>query len=279
MDNSLKTKGNVNRMAELKNVQRKFTKLLTLPLDFRIFALHTEQHKTKMRTKTLLLTAALVGAGALTSMAQSNVYSLNVVGYVNITAAPGFNLFANQLNQTGTNNTVITVMPSAPAAVLQDCQVLKFLKAQANYNIDLYDAGSGGWIDNNTGNPSATTLNPGEGFFFYNSKSTNITLTLTGEVPQGTNALAMTTGFNLIGTVVPQAINLDPTNSFPVVQDMQYLPFANGNYGAIDLYDVPSGGWINNDSGNPEIPTPAVGQGYFIYTPSSQTWTRSFTVQ
>ena len=35
-----------------------------------------------MRTKTLLLTAALTAAGALTSMAQ--VYSINIVGYINL---------------------------------------------------------------------------------------------------------------------------------------------------------------------------------------------------
>src|SRR5437762_6047984 len=47
-----------------------------------------------MRTKTLLLTAALTAAGALTSMAQ--VYSVNVVGYVTQTigAAPAAGLGA-----------------------------------------------------------------------------------------------------------------------------------------------------------------------------------------
>jgi hypothetical protein len=36
-----------------------------------------------MRTKTLLLSAAAMAAGLVSSVAQSNVYSVNVVGYVN----------------------------------------------------------------------------------------------------------------------------------------------------------------------------------------------------
>jgi hypothetical protein len=49
-----------------------------------------------MRTKALLCTSA-VAAGVATSMAQPNVYSLNVVGYVNVPIQGGvsFNLLAN----------------------------------------------------------------------------------------------------------------------------------------------------------------------------------------
>src|SRR5690349_15003713 len=55
-----------------------------------------------MRTKALLCCAALA-AGIATSMAQSNVYSLNIVGYVNTPIAAGFNLIANPLDN-GTND-------------------------------------------------------------------------------------------------------------------------------------------------------------------------------
>ena len=46
-----------------------------------------------MRTKTLLLTAALAAAGVVSSMAQ--VYSVNSVGYVNLTLPNGFSMIAN----------------------------------------------------------------------------------------------------------------------------------------------------------------------------------------
>src|SRR5262245_17170046 len=63
-----------------------------------------------MRTKTLVLCAAALAAGALTSWAQSNVYSLNVVGYVNVPTKGGFNfnLLANPLNNTAANGNDIT---------------------------------------------------------------------------------------------------------------------------------------------------------------------------
>src|SRR5262245_30453866 len=69
-----------------------------------------------MRTKTLLCAAALA-AGVATSMAQSNVYSLNVVGYVN-TAVVGsggdgkFQMICNPLNAT--NNTIGVLIPTCP---------------------------------------------------------------------------------------------------------------------------------------------------------------------
>jgi len=50
-----------------------------------------------MRNKNIVLCRTLA-AGVATSMAQSNVYSLNVVGYVNVTTTGGglFNLIANR---------------------------------------------------------------------------------------------------------------------------------------------------------------------------------------
>ena len=46
-----------------------------------------------MRTKTMLLSALLGTLGSVSLMAQStNVYSLNAVGYINVTVQPGFNI-------------------------------------------------------------------------------------------------------------------------------------------------------------------------------------------
>ncbi|EEF62403.1 hypothetical protein Cflav_PD5038, partial [Pedosphaera parvula Ellin514] len=67
-----------------------FTKLLTLASRLEIVPLHTEQHNKKMRTKTTLLTAALLAVGAISATAQSNVYSLNVVGYINVPIGQGY---------------------------------------------------------------------------------------------------------------------------------------------------------------------------------------------
>src|SRR5438067_1768307 len=64
-----------------------------------------------MRTKTVVLAAALTVAGALGSMAQ--VYSDNVVGYITLTIPKGFSLIANQLDASP-DNTLPTILPSVP---------------------------------------------------------------------------------------------------------------------------------------------------------------------
>jgi hypothetical protein len=166
-----------------------------------------------------------------------------------------------------------------------------FDKAHSTYTIDVYDnsglSGPPGWYDGG-GNPSTNPVPPGKGMFFYNSKNTNITLTLVGTVLQGTNTLPLTTGFNLIGNLEPVSAQLLPaSNGFPVTDGMQFEAFTNtighpANYAGILLYDASglSGppGWYDG-GGNPSTPQPAVGQGYFLYTPSTVTWTSIFTVQ
>ena len=54
---------------------------------------------------------------AFTARAQSNVYSLNIVGYVNAIFQPGNNWFGNPLSNTtasGTDNTLSQLFPIAP---------------------------------------------------------------------------------------------------------------------------------------------------------------------
>src|SRR5207237_8960945 len=66
-----------------------FKKMLTPSGAFERFDTHTEQqqHINTMRTKTLLLSAALTSGGVYWSLAQ--VYSVNAVGYVTLVVAPG----------------------------------------------------------------------------------------------------------------------------------------------------------------------------------------------
>ena len=222
-----------------------------------------------MRTKALLLTAALGIASVATSMAQA-VYSVNVVGYINLPMAPGFTLATSQL-KASPNNSLNNVLPS----VATESQVLKF--SNNNYSTDIFDGSA--WLDNNTGDPSTTTVSPGEGFFFFNPNPTAATVTLVGEVTTG-NGLTVTlgSGFTLAGSIVPQSIALDPANGFNDVLEMQYLTFnsATQNYNTTLIND--GTGWLNNETGDPvPDPTPAVGQGFFIFNPGAAVqWTRNF---
>src|SRR5579862_2599572 len=71
-----------------------------------------------MRTKTLLLSAVALAAGLLTSQAQSNVYSANVVGYAQVVYAGGsngvFSLVANPFDD-GNGNLMTNVVERAGA--------------------------------------------------------------------------------------------------------------------------------------------------------------------
>lgn len=223
-----------------------------------------------MRTKTLLLTVVLGIASAASSMAQA-VYSVNIVGYVNLTMKPGFNLVANQLNASP-NNGLNSVLPAAPL----ESQVLKF--ANNNYTTDISDGSA--WLDNATGNPSATTVSPGEGFFFFNPGTTDSTATLVGEVRTG-NGLTVTMGpgFNLVSSIVPQQIALSAANGFPQILEVQYLTFnpMTQNYNTTLINDGTQ--WLNNETGDPvPAPTPDVGQGFFIFNPGTTpiSWSRNF---
>jgi hypothetical protein len=202
---------------------------------------------------------------------MAQVYSVNSVGYINLTLAPGFNLVANQLNATG-NNGLNTVLPTAPL----EAQVLKF--ANNNYTSDIFDGTA--WIDNTTGNPSTTTISPGEGFFYFNPDATAVTATLVGEVPQGDVGFSMVPGYNLISSKVPQDISLTAANGFPQVLEALYLTFNSGtqNYNTTLVNDGSQ--WLSNETGEPADARPTVGQGFFIFNPNATaiTWVRTFSV-
>ena len=122
-----------------------------------------------MRTKTLLLTAALVAAGVATSMAQSNVYSLNVVGYVNVPIQAGFNMVCNPLDVgDGQGNVLTNVIGggNTNGTALPDSTFLYPWNGSGYGSIQQY-IGSYGWFDPNS--PDGVTITnkipPGKAFF------------------------------------------------------------------------------------------------------------------
>jgi hypothetical protein len=221
-----------------------------------------------MRTKTLLLTAALSAAGIATSMAQ--VYSVNAVGYINVPVLPGFNLIANQLNRTGGNS--LNALFGA-SATLED-QVFKF--TAGNYTSDIYDGSA--FVDSISGDPSTTLLDPGEGAFYYDAGAAK-TITLVGEVPQGTLNLSLSAGFSLVSSKVPQSAALD-TIGLSHRLEAQYITYS----ATLQGYNTPliddGGTWLDSITGDPASPIPRVGEGFFLYNPGpgDLPWNRTFSV-
>jgi hypothetical protein len=58
-----------------------------------------------MRTKTLALSTILSALGAASVVAQNNVYSLNAVGYINVSCPPGYSILTCPLI-VGVDNSV-----------------------------------------------------------------------------------------------------------------------------------------------------------------------------
>jgi len=213
----------------------------------------------------MLLTAALGAAGIATATAQV-VYSVNIVGYINIPvpANNAFALIANQLNAQP-DNKVTTLIPAPPNFT----SVFKFDPATGAFLTGQY---VGGW----TLDDDNMSVGPGEGLFIQSP--TAFTLTLVGEVKTGTSTTAIPTGFSIVSSVIPQTGKLQA--------DLNYIP-SNGDF--VFQFDPSTGGFITSDfqgawegdcCSNPgDEPVLNVGEAFFLFHEgAAKTWTRTFNV-
>jgi hypothetical protein len=222
-----------------------------------------------MRTKTILLTAALAAAGAVSAMAQ-NVYSLNVVGYVNVPLVNGFNLVNVPLNVPSGN----TIEATFGTNVTDQTVVYQFLGGHYTgvstfFGPPTVPAGSQFWT-------GELTINPGQGVFVFSPGAQ--TVTFTGEVMQGSLANAYGTGFSILGSQVPQSGGLVSVLGFGP-SDQSFIYTYSGGYQPNQYFGpptVPVGSefW---SGGEPNI---AVAQAFFYQNAgAASSWNRSFTVQ
>lgn len=211
--------------------------------------------------------------GAATASAQ--VYSVNVVGYVNKELVPKFNLVANPLdNKAGNNveNLFGDTLPNGTGIYKWNCPPGSY-EATNYYSTDFDPTGV--WDD------PAQVLAPGTGFWLNLAGTANKTTTFVGDVMQGMGADALViplcNGFNLVGSKVPQAGKLQA--------DLGYVP-SNGDavyqwdattqkYKPTSIYSTdfnPAGEW---DPADPDI---AVAEGFWLKTQAAGQWKREFKV-
>jgi hypothetical protein len=236
-----------------------------------------------MRTKTLLLTAALSAAGLATSMAQ--VYSVNAVGYVNQTVpAGGFAILANPLN--GTNNNINTIIPLPHDGSYDGANVYRFNRATQSYRETMSFVSGPGWL---SADPADETLNPGEGFFIQNIAGVPMPLTFVGEVPQGaalSQSIVGGNGFNLASSIVPKGLPIGYTGSpnvtlgYPATDGDNCYIFNSNTQQYEETYAyVDSVGWLHPTDPNTDGPVIAPGTGFWMQRAgSSGSWTQSFSV-
>jgi hypothetical protein len=247
-----------------------------------------------MRTKTMLLSALLGALGSVSVMAQTNVYSLNAVGYINVTITPGFNMISCPLIETP-DNTVGTVLNNANSNYNGASVYFWFPTATPpQYSEDTAQEGgkfgttnADGWFFNGT-NVAA----PGVGFWFDSPVSN--TITFVGTVPTGPITNTLVPGFNLVGSVVPMSGDLIsnslsaltnynvPNPSLGTGGDNVYT-YNSSNTPVYAEYSTASGkfagfGYSNNwvSPGDPILPF--VGEGFWYDAYATIQWVENYSV-
>ncbi len=273
-----------------------------------------------MRTKTLLLAAAALAVSLVSSQAQ--VYS-GVVGYYNVTIpAHSFALLGNQLingsDVTQTNNDINTVVSSGlvsdPNGPPSGTNSAYYQWTGSSYNTYYYfnvndgaaygvNGSTAGWYDQ-AGNPASVSLNQGLSAFLRNPSGSSMTVTLVGSVLQGTNKIAIPSGFSLLSLPQPISTNADVSaiglpdsllssdpNGPPSGTNDIYYQWTGSSYNSFYYFNIADGAayGVNgstagfyDQAGNPLPPSsyPQVGQGFILkHFGSAITWTNSFIPQ
>jgi len=217
--------------------------------------------------KTLLITAAALAAGIISTQAQ--VYSQNIVGYINLSVpVNGFNVLANQLDiGDGTNgfsqvlangnfasdqnlvtNTVLYVWNPTG----QGYGVYQYFSAADATALEIGpgaggSASSGGWYDD-TDTYQSGPIPPGSTYVLYNIHNPNVlNFTLTGSIQtQSTNTYTLVPGFTQFSLVAPVATDLILSNNFVgasdpnlITNDVLYVWNAGGQgYGVYQYFSA-----------------------------------------
>ena len=223
-----------------------------------------------MNTKTLLLLGALGAAGMTSAVAQTNVYSVNAVGYVNRTIPVGFSLISAPLN--GTNNLIATVLAGVPSGTQT-----YFYNSVTGFNIYEYDGVQ--WQDALTLTPANPNVPVGIGFYIKNNGGAPFNLTFVGDVPQGSLTNAVPAGYSIRSSMVPQAGGITSVLGYPAAAGNQVLKYKNvGN--SFDVAEFDGTVWNDVVTLSPVAePTLSPAESAFILnTGAAKSWIRSFSV-
>jgi hypothetical protein len=237
-----------------------------------------------MRTKTLIIAAAALAAGVLACSATT--YSLNIVGYANVTFPGGFAYsMVVAPFQTGTNT---------PEALIPNMHVgdnVFIWTPGVGYTVYNY-AGIGGagaglnWYDPDFNGLASPVIQPGQAFFYQNGGAT-ITNTFVGTVQLTNNtSIPGSFAYSLIGSTPPIGGSIDSTNfNMPFhVGDNLFIWTPGVGYTVYNYAGIDGGGvgmnWYDPDFNGLVGPTISVGQG-FLYQNGAATviWTNNITVQ
>ncbi len=215
-----------------------------------------------------------MAAGVAGAMAQ-NVYSVNVVGYVNVPIAGNasanrgsgqYTLVANPLDASnGGANAGGNTLSNLFANGGNGDEFLQW-NGTNTFNVSTFFFGS--WTPN-------LTVTPGTGGFYLTTAP--FTNTFAGTVLQGSLTNTFKSGFQIIADQVPVTADVVSSGLSGSLQNGDQLqtfdPNANSGNGGFTVYTLFFGSW------SPSTPTLSPGQAVFMNTAAGASWVQNFTVQ
>jgi hypothetical protein len=229
-----------------------------------------------MRTKTLLAAAAFIAAGVASSMAQS-VYSLNVVGYVNVPVAGNnkLTLVSDPFVHTDGNYNITNTVVMPDNAI--DAQIFRWAGTAWDNTVPQYYGTVDKWIPD-------FTIAHGNSFFIQTAPgSPDTTVTFVGEVATGvTSSNSFPVGLSVSASKVPVA-ERQPGGTVGVEDDVIYTwnSTAQAWDNVVWIY-IGGFGWDNGSGIEATTNGPSLGVGSgFVYQnlhASPVPWNRNFTI-
>ena len=232
--------------------------------------------------KTLLIAAAALAASVISSQAQ--VYSQNIVGYVNKSLPVGFVNVANPLDASGANNSITNVIDVFSSNYDGMGLYIWSGTSYAQYTIDSsWATGIGNAAD--TAQATAPIISPGQAIFINNTVGSN-TLTLVGTVhvdgaATGTNVVGLTTNslpstpqFSFVASKLPVGGGVSAVAQLPKDGSLDgcvlYIPNivagAVAGFNQVTIDSSWASGFGNAaDTAQVSEPTISVGSGFFFY--------------
>jgi len=209
---------------------------------------------------------AALAAGVASSMAQSNVYSLNVVGYVNVPFISGlYTLVSNPLdNTTNDVNTILPGVPDGSSLALWSVALQDF-----SPTVPAYSSTTHTWTPD-------VAIAPGQGFFVV--PNGNFTNTFVGTVRQYaiTNSSVGGGAYECVGSTAPLGGSVTNVMGQYPPHDGDSLAIWSTNAqdfsASVPAYSSTTGKWT------PDYPF-NVGDGFFLVRAGGAvTWVNQFTV-
>jgi len=225
--------------------------------------------------KTLLIAAAALAASVISSQAQ--VYSLNIVGYVNQTMSGGaYNLVSVPLQTSSSNNAeqVFSAIQSGDSILIW-----------TNQSYALYTFGAPGqWLYPDQVTIGPAPLLPAGSAVFY-SPGGNETNTYVGTcvLSNTTTPVSLPGGlYTLVGSLPPIGVtSLEDTNLNLPLQSGDQILYWNSVASTYLVYTYGAPGqWLQPDQVTVgPAPALSVAQGFFYAPGGNETWSQNLIVQ